>query len=63
LFAAKSRVASWYYRFGSAAGAELGQNVADAVADTFFCEYQTAGDDGVVQPLRDHLQDLSFAWG
>ena len=35
LFAAESRVASECYRFSSAAGAELGQNVADQIADAF----------------------------
>jgi hypothetical protein len=48
LIAAEARVASECYRFGSAAGAELGQNVADTVADALFCEYEAAGDDSVV---------------
>jgi hypothetical protein len=62
LFAAKSRVASYYYGFGAAAGAKLGQNVADAVADAFFGEYEAAGNGSVVQPLRDQVQNFSFPW-
>jgi hypothetical protein len=61
-FAAEARVASECYRFSSAVGAELGQNVADPVADALFGKYEAAGDDSVVQPLGDEVQDLSFAW-
>ena len=62
LFAAEACVASECYRFSSAVGAELGQNVADPVADALFCEYEAAGDDSVVQPSGDEVQDLSIAW-
>ena len=53
LFAAEACVASECYRFSSAVGAELGQNVADPVADAFFGEEEAAGNGSVVQPLRD----------
>jgi hypothetical protein len=53
VFAAESGVASYCYCFGASVGAELGQNVADPVADALFGEYEPAGDDSVVQPLRD----------